>query len=395
MKKKIFTLLAFFACVLSASAQNSLTVGEALITKGGTGSFDVVLTNPGDAFCAFQMDLTLPDGFTLTSLTKSGRFGAQGLKFSDQGSGLYRIVSQMDDENNPYLGEDGALFSVTVSADASLVAGNKYSAKISNVEFTRKAETTFKPADFSFDLEVTDKVILDENSTDAPTAKAGTGVIVKRTLTANVWNTICLPFALTSAQIEDAFGSSAEVADFTGAEAEYEDDDCISIKIKFSTVTSMLANHPYVIKVPAAMSNFTVEGVDISPIAEPRIDLDENKVKVGGKYYYFYNSFIGTYVAETEIPENKIFLSGNKFYYATTSTQKMKGFRGYFDLQDELTNKSVSAPIYIDIDGETTSIDEIRGHFEDGAFYDLNGMKIENPTKKGVYIQNGKKVVVK
>ena len=100
MKKKIFTLLALFACVLSASAQNSLTVGEALITKGGTGSFDVVLTNPGDAFCAFQMDLTLPDGFTLESLTKSGRFGAQGLKFSDQGSGLYRIVSQMDDENN-------------------------------------------------------------------------------------------------------------------------------------------------------------------------------------------------------------------------------------------------------------------------------------------------------
>ena len=393
MKKKIFTLLAFFACVLSASAQNSLTVGEALITKGGTGSFDVVLTNPGDAFCAFQMDLTLPDGFTLTSLTKSGRFGAQGLKFSDQGSGLYRIVSQMDDENNPYLGEDGALFSVTVSADASLVAGNKYSAKISNVEFTRKAETTFKPADFTFDLEVTDKVILDENSTEAPTAKAGTGVIVKRTLAANVWNTLCLPFDMTAEQLKTAFGDDVKVAELSGyayEEDPSDEDYASSITLKFSTVTAITKNKPCVIKVSSALTQFTVSSVDIAPEDPDKLSYSVGKKSTGKAYFY------GTFVAGTTIPKDMLFLSGNKFYYSTTSTQKMKGFRGYFESDYNLKDKTVSAPaINIDIDGETTNINDVRGLFEDGAIYDLNGIKIENPTKKGVYIQNGKKVVVK
>ena len=32
---------------------------------------------------------------------------------------------------------------------------------------------------------------------------------------------------------------------------------------------------------------------------------------------------------------------------------------------------------------------------ENATFYDLNGRRVENPTKKGIYIVNGKKVVIK
>ena len=45
----------------------------------------------------------------------------------------------------------------------------------------------------------------------------------------------------------------------------------------------------------------------------------------------------------------------------------------------------------------TTGVNEVIevNGVSDDSFYDLNGRKLNNPTKKGIYIQNGKKVVVK
>ena len=45
----------------------------------------------------------------------------------------------------------------------------------------------------------------------------------------------------------------------------------------------------------------------------------------------------------------------------------------------------------------TTGVNEVieANGVTDDSFYDLNGRKLNNPTKKGIYIQNGKKVVVK
>ena len=46
--------------------------------------------------------------------------------------------------------------------------------------------------------------------------------------------------------------------------------------------------------------------------------------------------------------------------------------------------------------GDATSISAVSGSpADDNSFYDLSGRKVTKPTKKGVYIMNGKKVVVK
>ena len=50
------------------------------------------------------------------------------------------------------------------------------------------------------------------------------------------------------------------------------------------------------------------------------------------------------------------------------------------------------------IDGNLTGVDTLnveRGTVNDGSFYDLSGRKLAQPTAKGVYIMNGKKVVIK
>ena len=43
----------------------------------------------------------------------------------------------------------------------------------------------------------------------------------------------------------------------------------------------------------------------------------------------------------------------------------------------------------------TTNMDDVRWQMEDGNYYDLQGRKVEKPNRKGIYIHNGKKVVVR
>ena len=66
-----------------------------------------------------------------------------------------------------------------------------------------------------------------------------------------------------------------------------------------------------------------------------------------------------------------------------------------------VTNQQLSAPQYISISGDlgegTTRIDNLNvNDNENGEWYDLNGRKLNGkPVQKGIYIKNGKKVVVK
>ena len=54
------------------------------------------------------------------------------------------------------------------------------------------------------------------------------------------------------------------------------------------------------------------------------------------------------------------------------------------------------APDFLGFEGEATGIDEVRGKMEDvrGEFYNLAGQRVAQPTK-GLYIVNGKKVIIK
>jgi len=45
--------------------------------------------------------------------------------------------------------------------------------------------------------------------------------------------------------------------------------------------------------------------------------------------------------------------------------------------------------------GNTTNMDDVRWQMEDGNYYDLQGRKVEKPTRGGIYIHNGKKVILK
>ena len=113
---------------------------------------------------------------------------------------------------------------------------------------------------------------------------------------------------------------------------------------------------------------------------------------------------INTYAKQT-IPNHGIFLSGNKFYYSTGKST-IKGFRNYFVLDDYFDEAIFggSSPININvaIDDELTAVEGLstNNYMNNDDVYSVSGVYMGKASdmkklSRGMYIVNGKKVIVK
>ena len=109
--------------------------------------------------------------------------------------------------------------------------------------------------------------------------------------------------------------------------------------------------------------------------------------------------FCGTY-DPTEIYDDghtRYYLGAqNTLYYPTDEYFTVKAFRAYFQLTDP--NVNASAIVLNFGDGETTSIGSIDNgelRIDNDDWYSLDGRRLNaKPTQRGIYIHNGKKVLV-
>ena len=401
MKKLLFLVTALLAMVQQSSAQ-TITVADVEAVPGETVAFSLNLTGGKvNLYASMQFDVQFPaTGFTTTgAYTVTSEWpNAISNVGSVDGTGLATIpvsssetISAADVEN---------LMSISFNV-ANTVAIGEYDVTIKNLWLGYNESNKDYLENVTFKVKVVERhtVVLDELSTTAPTAATGVDVTVNRTIKANEWSTICLPFAMNAEQCQAAFGDDVELGDFNGIETTEEGSNITAITVNFVDATSIEANHPYIIKVKNAVTQFTVSNVNISPEDEPSVNKDEQKMKIGTTWYYFYNRFIGTYVADTAVPKNTLFLNDNKFWYSNGTT-KMKAFRAYFDFLSVLTEvENASARMLLSFDGETTSI-ENSSLFQPKAavdgWYTLDGRKLDKkPTAKGVYVKDGRKVVIK
>ena len=194
---------------------------------------------------------------------------------------------------------------------------------------------------------------------------------------------------MTEAQTKQAFGNDVQLADFTGYDVtENADAEIAGITVHFQGVTAIEANHPYIIKVAAPVTEFTVDGVDITPEEEPTNATIKRTRKA-------WSEMTGTYTAGFTVPEQTLFLSGGKFWYSTGQT-KMKAFRAYFDFYDvlaEVENASVKMVVNF---GDETGLSSVSSSIENdqSSMYDIQGRKVQGQNaQKGIYIINGKKIL--
>ena len=232
-------------------------------------------------------------------------------------------------------------------------------------------------------------VVLDENSTEVPASASNVDVQVLRTIKANEWSTICLPFTVTGEQVKQAWGEDVQLASFTGWESEEDENGAIvAINVKFTDANpadGIPANTPMLIKVSKAAETATFDGVTIEPEDEPVVQVGRKASERG----WFY----GTY-KKTIVPEENMFLSGNKFWYSTGKTT-IKGYRGYFEFRDVLDAyyDGSEVKVYIFFDEDATGISKSFPSGENlGEAYNLAGQRVAG-NYKGIVIENGKKIL--
>lgn len=393
MKKRFFMFSVLLAAATSLfAADNELVVKPVTAPQKATVPINIELNNVKE-YVGFTFFLNLPEGVTATSVSYSkDRFAEAPVLPADLTKKKLGF-GYISGSNTAINGTSGTLFTVNVTVDETVAVGTELTATLTEPTFDTVDDEEML-SEVSFTITVDEPlgydVLLDETSTTAPEAANGVTVLVKRSLVAGV-NTICLPFAMTAAQLKAAFGDDVKLYDFTGYAYDDTKDE---IKVSFDAVTALEANHPYVIQVSSAISEFTVEGVDIDPSDDPTNATVKRTKKA-------WSEMTGNYIAGTTVDASCLFLYNGNFYYSTGET-KMKAFRAFFNFYDELEDKSVAASrarIAFDFTDDPTAIQGIaRLGVNDGRIYSLRGQNMgEKMDKlpKGVYIVNGKKVVKK
>jgi len=402
MKKSLLILAAVFSYLMPIHATNNVAVNNVTIPQGGTGTISVALNND-KSYTAFSMKLTLPEGVTYTGVNKGTRMAED---HSVSGNGTTGVITCLSISNATFTGTSGTLFTITVSVSNEAVVGSSLGATLTEINFsTTSAEEPFDNVGFNIIVGEPDdgRIHFDENSETLPTYTAGESgdVSMVRSIKKDEWSTIVLPFTLTKTKAYAVFGEDVQLMEFTGFEVDYGDDDenviplGISIKVTAYTLSNqkpMKGGKPYLIKTSKDITNIEADNCTLVGTVTDVVKQDE--LETSGR-------MTGTFV-KTTIPEDGLFLSGNKFYYSPGSTS-VKAFRCWFDLDavlDKETNFGSRINLVIE-DSETTGISDAARLNNNGKtinenYYGLDGRKLtKQPTKKGVYVRGGKKIVIK
>lgn len=216
--------------------------------------------------------------------------------------------------------------------------------------------------------------LTDGKSFKSPVAFTATAApTYSRAFTAGMITTICLPFALTSAEAS-SLGTIYELNSLEGT------------TMHFTPVEATEANKAYLL-MPAATS---------LALSETGKSISATPANLGTTVSNI--DFIGT-LAPTEIPASSEEADGYTYYAynngqfvrIVTNAATLPAFRGYFKVQNSGVN---ARALTISLDNETTGITDVKGktEVESGEVYDLSGRRVVNPIK-GMYIVNGKKVI--
>ena len=209
-----------------------------------------------------------------------------------------------------------------------------------------------------------------------------------RTMNANQWYTMVLPFKTTVPEISGKFGYA--VVDIP--DVDNTDNGVVKFKLHVGEVP---ANEVFLIKLAAAKTLDATGAVTFTmgDITGRTIDYDPtHKVTDSGN-----NEYIGVYESKLLNEDAQWYLSGGEYWNAGPAANNVtvQPLSGYINAV-----AGSNARIFVEeTDGSVTAINAITGEqktYSKDGWYTINGVKLNGvPTEKGVYIQNGKKIVVK
>ncbi len=259
-----------------------------------------------------------------------------------------------------------------------------------------KNEWSFTMPDYDVELEIeyeTD-LTLSETTDNTATLAAWDGcdanITVQRTLQPGSWNTLVLPFDVSTLFLNILKGEGItavkELTDATLTDG--------TLNLTFADATNLEAGKPYLVMVGNIF--------DLSTMAVPDV-VKATPKPFTSTYVDFVPTLGKTLVTGPEGDEDNedavLFLAaGNKLVNPSVvndpenAASYIKGFRAYFRLKGDAVN---AASFNLDMDnGETDGIKSVQGSgfTVNGEAYNLSGQRV-GKDYKGIVIVNGKKIV--
>ena len=225
------------------------------------------------------------------------------------------------------------------------------------------------------------------------------------------WNTLCLPFPLSEEQITttDLAGATIMELDATGTYADDKGDhqtgfDAASgtLYLYFKTATSIEAGKPYIVKWTSGsdIANPVFPGVTVTGTPAGTVEAKNSGLNTV--------QFIGTYSPTPLTPNDKsnLFLgTGNTLYYPNGANNAdgnydVNACRAYFHV--DLDGSAGVRAFVLNFDEEETGIkppSPLKGEHlsppSGGWGATLSGVRLAaKPTARGLYIYNGRKVII-
>ena len=271
-----------------------------------------------------------------------------------------------------------ANYTYTLGEDGSVTPGTLYVSAGANVEILANSDyaETYYDNYASKTAEIVDK-----------DAEKGTVKLKERTLRRQIWEPLVLPFNTSVTELVDALGQYAVV--------DILDETANDANIHFNLhMGDIPANTPFLIKVFRAVTLDNVNFQKKTIVAPAQQDENGNPYiadAAGHKY-------VGLYDLQKDLTGAGIWALNQNGIFKELGSKKtdLQATKAYLDL----STASADARILIEEpDGQVTAISTISADVKTNAaegWYTINGMKLNNmPTVKGIYILNGKKVVVK
>ena len=366
----------------ASSAETTLTYGTAvnsgiyLLYNAKTGKYlapsgnDIYVTDKGEPISwVVNNDGNSPIKFIETNKYVNGRWWANP---SDDARDFVLIVSDEPSlegfklkKTNPEDNSNGEYYEYLYISGERVAANGRYQDKENPDNFNDWAYAVWQF------VPLTD-ITIDEGIDYTP-SETWANVELIRNIKANTWNTFVVPFDITNDELKDIFGDEVAVAEFSD---EGESENAVTVNFTKMATPAIVANTPVLLKQSNSGNTFEFDNKLIKT----------GEAKVEGTYF----DFLGTYAAETTIAEGNYFINSNLLYKSTGATI-IKGTRAY--LQD----KSGASNVKFFIDDLETAID---GLTPDpslstlGEIYNLAGQRVSK-AQKGIYIQNGKKALIK
>jgi len=182
----------------------------------------------------------------------------------------------------------------------------------------------------------------------------------------NAWGTVILPFALTSGENVQFYSLKAS-------------DD---VNMTFSEVSSVEAN------TPVALQKLNGDGITITDTNVEVATTTGSQVDITTAFGW---TAEGSYTSQSIADYEGIYYIASNKFWAADGTMTVNPFRAIFRYNGSSSVKSFN----ISLDTADAINQIVNDHSDNREWYDLTGRRVQTMKKNGVYIRDGKKVIVK